>query len=208
MSEQTRLRKGKIPLLEHFYSIQGEGYNTGKAAYFIRTGGCDLACHWCDSKEAWSPETHNYIDINKIIKIIKKLKVDTVVVTGGEPLIYNFGEFCKKMKSNNIITMLETSGSYDISGEWDWICLSPKKQKAPKKQFYNIANELKVIIQNETDLEWAEICASKVSSDCKLFLQPEWSKLKEYSSKLTIDYIKNNTKWKMSVQLHKFLNIP
>lgn len=199
---------GMIPVIEEFYTIQGEGHNTGKAAYFIRTGGCDLACRWCDSKDAWFHELHNYVKITEIIERINSVTVKTVVVTGGEPLIHNFDEFCENLNKNRIKLMLETSGAYDISGRWDWICLSPKKQKPPKKEFYNIANELKVIIYDESDLKWAKECAEKVNSSCVLYLQPEWSRFNSSSAKLVVNYIKKNTKWNISVQIHKFLKIP
>ena len=201
------LLKGKIPLLEEFYSVQGEGFNTGRAAYFIRTGGCDLACWWCDSKESWNPEIHQYIEIEEIVKRIKSTASDTIVVTGGEPLIYNFDEFCRIAKENNLITMIETCGAHNYSGTWDWICLSPKKQKPPKAEYYNMAHELKVIIYDNSDLYWAEECAEKVNSDCLLYLQPEWSRFKK-NGKMITEYVKRNIKWKISIQTHKFLQIP
>lgn len=199
---------GMMPIIEEFYTIQGEGHNAGKPAYFIRTGGCDLACLWCDSKDAWFHEFHNYVKIIDIIERIQKTSVRTVVVTGGEPLIHNFDEFCESLKSAGIDLMLETSGAYKLSGKWDWICLSPKKQKPPEKEFYNIADELKVIIYNESDLEWAESCAEKVNENCVLYLQPEWSRFNSITAKMVVNYIKKNTKWNISVQIHKFLKIP
>ncbi len=201
------INKGKIPVLEEFYSIQGEGYNTGKPAYFIRTGGCDLACKWCDSKESWQPEDHQYVRFLDIINRLNQTPADTIIVTGGEPLMYNFDEFCRLAKNKGIVTMIETCGAHPFSGIWDWICLSPKNQKPPKNEYYNIANELKVIICSEKDLLWAEECASKVNKTCELYLQPEWSNF-EHTGKIVVDYVKRNVKWKVSIQSHKFLRIP
>lgn len=197
----------KIPILEEFYSIQGEGYNTGKPAYFIRTGGCDLACRWCDSKESWQPEAHQYVSFADIITRLKQTPADTLIVTGGEPLMYNFDEFCKLAKMQGLVTMIETCGAHKYSGIWDWICLSPKIQKPPVDVYYNIADELKVIICNKEDIQWAEECASKVTEKCELYLQPEWSNF-DKTGKLVVDYVKQNVKWKVSVQTHKFLRIP
>ncbi|MDL2262529.1 7-carboxy-7-deazaguanine synthase QueE [Bacteroidales bacterium OttesenSCG-928-I21] len=201
------LNTNKIPILEEFYSIQGEGFNTGKAAYFVRVGGCDLACHWCDSKESWKPETHQFIEIQSILDRIKQTPADSIVVTGGEPLIYNFDNFCKLMSAANLKLMIETSGAYTFSGNWNWLCLSPKRQKAPKKEYFEKANELKIIIYEDVDFLWAEECAKKVSKSCRLFLQPEWSKF-DTTKIMTVDYVKNNPKWNISIQTHKFLNIP
>lgn len=197
-----------IPILEEFYSIQGEGANSGKATYFVRLGGCDLACHWCDSKETWSPENYHYKDINTIINNAKQTTTSSILVTGGEPLTYNFDEFCRIAKEEQFETLLETSGAYNISGLWDWICLSPKRQKPPKNIFYAIANELKVIIYEPEDLIWAAECEKKViNKNMLLYLQPEWSRF-EQSKELAINYVKKNPQWKISLQIHKFLNIP
>lgn len=201
------MQTDKIPILEEFYSIQGEGFNSGKAAYFIRTGGCDLACSWCDSKESWIPEQHQYVRIEDILKRVKKTNANTVVVTGGEPLIYNFDDFCNLAIKNNLTTMLETCGAHSFSGKWDWVCLSPKQQKPPRSIYFDKANELKIIISNIDDLIWAEKCASKVNKTCILYLQPEWSNFKK-NGKIVVDYIKENVKWNLSIQIHKFLNIP
>ncbi len=207
MTIKNKNIKGKIPVLEEFYSIQGEGFNTGKASYFIRTGGCDLACSWCDSKESWDHTAHQYIDINEIIKRINKTSVNTVIVTGGEPLIYNFDEFCNKAKAAGLNTMIETCGAHNFSGKWDWICLSPKKHKPPKNVYFNFANELKVIIFDKEDFNWAEKCAKKVSESCLLYLQPEWSRF-DVNAKMIVEYVKTNIKWNISIQTHKFLKIP
>lgn len=201
------LDNDKIPVLEEFYTIQGEGFNTGKAAYFIRIGGCDLGCHWCDSKESWKPEIHQFVLISDIIKRVKQTAADTIVVTGGEPLIYNFDSFCNSAHENGFVVMIETCGAHDFSGKWDWICLSPKKQKQPKPEYFRMANELKVIIYDENDFMWAEECANKISDNCVLYLQPEWSRFNK-NGKMVVEYVKNNPKWNISVQVHKFLRIP
>lgn len=203
----NELEDKKIPILEEFYSVQGEGFNTGKAAYFVRVGGCDLACRWCDSKETWKPEIHQFVKINSIIERVKQTKADTIVVTGGEPLIYNFDEFCKSAKDAGLTLMIETCGAHPFSGRWDWICLSPKRQKPPQEMYYQKANELKVIIYEDSDFLWAEECAKKVNSSCALFLQPEWSRF-ETTKNMVVDYVKNNPKWNVSIQTHKFLRIP
>ncbi|MDR2836733.1 MAG: 7-carboxy-7-deazaguanine synthase QueE [Bacteroidales bacterium] len=202
------INKNKIPILEEFYSIQGEGANSGKATYFVRLGGCDLACHWCDSKETWNPKNYNYKEIGSIIENAKKTTTDSILITGGEPLAYNFNEFCKQAKSNKFKMLLETSGAFDISGNWDWICMSPKRQKPPKEIFYQIANEMKVIIYEPEDLAWAEECEKKVhNKNMALYLQPEWNKF-ETTKLLAIDYVKKYPQWKLSIQIHKLLNIP
>ncbi len=201
------IHENKIPILEEFYSIQGEGFNTGKAAYFVRTGGCDLACKWCDVKESWKPEKHQFVDIDDIISRIKQTAADTIVVTGGEPLIYNFDHFCNKTRFEGYNTVLETCGAHEYSGQWDWICLSPKTQKPPKKEYYSLLNELKVVIYDETDFEWAEECARQIQTDCILFLQPEWSQFEKINNKI-VEYVKLNPKWNISLQTHKFLKIP
>jgi len=196
-----------LPLMEEFYTIQGEGFNTGKAAYFIRIGGCDVGCHWCDVKESWDANLHPLTSINQIITNILTYKATSVVVTGGEPLIYNLELLCKHLKENLIKTFIETSGAYQLSGDWDWICLSPKKNMTPLPEIYLKANELKVIIFNLHDFIWAEEQSKKVNSSCYFYLQPEWSKQKELIP-LIIEYVKKNPKWMISLQTHKYMNIP
>ncbi len=203
----SELNDDKIPILEEFYSIQGEGFNTGKAAYFVRVGGCDLACRWCDSKESWKPEVHQFVKIQSILDRIKQTPADTIVVTGGEPLTYNFDKFCELMSAANLKLMIETCGAYTFSGQWDWICLSPKRQKPPKDEYFEKAGELKVIIYEDADFLWAEECAKKANDSCVLFLQPEWSKF-AITKNMVVDYVKNNPKWNVSIQTHKFLRIP
>ncbi len=196
-----------LPLMEEFYTIQGEGFNTGKAAYFIRLGGCDVGCHWCDVKESWNAELHALTSTDEIVEHAKQYPGKAVVVTGGEPLIYNLDDLTKKLKDTDILTFIETSGAYPLSGTWDWICLSPKKFKAPRPEILPLANELKVIVFNKSDFQWAEQYAEQVSPSCKLYLQPEWSKSKEMTP-LIIDYVMANPKWEISLQTHKYLNIP
>jgi 7-carboxy-7-deazaguanine synthase len=197
----------QLPLMEEFYTIQGEGYNSGKAAYFIRLGGCDVGCHWCDVKESWDADLHPLTFSNTIVENANKYPGKAVVVTGGEPLLYNLDYLTKQLKAKGIATFIETSGAYPLSGDWDWICLSPKKFKAPRIDIAPFANELKVIVFNKSDFLWAEEHAKNVNPNCKLYLQPEWSKSAEMTP-LIIDYVMNNPKWEISLQTHKFLNIP
>lgn len=196
-----------LPLMEDFYTIQGEGYNTGKAAYFIRLGGCDIGCHWCDVKESWDAETHPLTSVEDIVKKVKLLPAKSVVVTGGEPLLYNLDLLTLKLKEIGVKTFIETSAAYPLSGDWDWICISPKKFKAPRPDILKLAGELKVIIFNKTDFKWAEDHALLVNGDTKLYLQPEWSK-REDITPLIVDFVKSNPKWEISLQTHKYLNIP
>jgi organic radical activating enzyme len=196
-----------LPLMEEFYTIQGEGYHTGKAAYFIRLGGCDVGCHWCDVKESWDAELHALTHADKIIENAAKHPSKAVVVTGGEPLIYNLDYLTSGLQQKGIKTFIETSGAYPLSGYWDWICLSPKKFKAPKLQVAQKADELKVIVFNKSDFLFAEENAKLVSTTCRLYLQPEWSKSKEMTP-LIVEYVMNNPQWEISLQTHKFLNIP
>jgi 7-carboxy-7-deazaguanine synthase len=196
-----------LPLMEEFYTIQGEGYNTGKAAYFIRLGGCDVGCHWCDVKESWDASIHPLTPSDTIVANASKYPSKAVVVTGGEPLIYNLDYLTAQLQQKGIKTFIETSGAYPLSGSWDWICLSPKKFKAPSPSVAPFAHELKVIVFNKSDFAWAEQYADLVSADCKLYLQPEWSKAKEMIP-LIVDYVMNNPKWEISLQTHKYLNIP
>ena len=209
MNKETKdlIDQGKmLPLMEEFYTIQGEGYHTGKAAYFIRVGGCDVGCHWCDVKESWNAELHPPTLANTIVEHAKKYS-DTVVITGGEPLMWSMDYLTKKLQQHGIKTHIETSGAYSFSGSWDWFCLSPKKTKLPLKEVYKEADELKIIIFNKSDFKFAEEQAAKVGSNCELFLQPEWSK-KEKMTELIVDYVMKNPKWKISLQTHKYLNIP
>jgi organic radical activating enzyme len=193
--------------MEAFYTLQGEGYHQGKAAYFIRLAGCDVGCHWCDVKESWNVDPKQYNSIENIVNGAKENPSRFTVITGGEPLIYDLNELTNELVNNDFTIAIETSGAYPLSGEWHWICLSPKKFKAPLESIYPKAKELKVIIYNKSDFSWAEEHAKKVSKDCLLYLQVEWSK-KEEMTPLVIDYIKKNPKWRISNQSHKYLNIP
>ncbi len=193
--------------MEEFYTIQGEGYNTGKAAYFIRLGGCDVGCPWCDVKESWDASIHPLTAADTIVQNTLKYPAKTIVVTGGEPLIYNLDYLTAQMKAQGVTTFIETSGAYPLSGHWDWICLSPKKFKAPRLEIAKQAQELKVIVFNKSDFAWAEKQALLVAAGCKLYLQPEWSKAAEVTP-LIIDYVMANPRWEISLQTHKYLNIP
>ncbi len=196
-----------LPLMEEFYTIQGEGYHSGKAAYFIRLGGCDVGCHWCDVKESWDASMHPLTSADQIVENAAQHPGKVVVVTGGEPLIYNLDYLTSKLQERGIKTFIETSGAYPLSGSWDWICLSPKKFKAPLPSITGLAGELKVIVFNKSDFDWAEKYAATVSPQCKLYLQPEWSKAAEITP-LIIDYVMQNPRWEISLQTHKYLNIP
>ncbi len=196
-----------LPLMEEFYTIQGEGFHSGKAAYFIRLGGCDVGCHWCDVKESWDAELHPLTSVDTIVANASKYPSKTVVVTGGEPLLYNLDLLTSKLNEVGIKTFIETSGAYPLSGQWDWICLSPKKFKGPLPAIAPLAGELKVIVFNKSDFDWAEEHAKLVSDQCKLYLQPEWSKADQMTP-IIIKYVKNNPKWEVSLQTHKYMNIP
>jgi organic radical activating enzyme len=209
MDKKTKhlIKKGEmLPLMEEFYTIQGEGYHTGTAAYFIRVGGCDVGCHWCDVKESWDANLHPPTLADVIVENVKKY-ANTVVITGGEPLMWSMDYITKKLQENNIRTHIETSGAYNFSGQWDWFCLSPKRTKLPLEEVYEKADELKMIIHNNNDFKFAEEHAAKVPKDCQLFLQPEWSKREKMTQKI-VDYVMEHPKWKISLQTHKYLNIP
>lgn len=197
----------KLPLVEEFFTIQGEGFHSGKAAYFIRLGGCDVGCSWCDSRFSWDPDLHPMVDTDIIVKNVVNSGTDSVVVTGGEPLFWNLDYLCKCFKENNIRTFIETSGAYPLSGRWDWICLSPKKSMPPDNDICIMADELKVIIQKQEDFDWAEKYRRVVSNNCKLFLQPEWSRFEKIIP-LIVEYVKREPAWCISLQIHKFMHIP
>ncbi len=207
-SEQEMLDKGiALPLMEEFYTIQGEGFHTGKPAYFIRVGGCDVGCHWCDVKESWDANLHPLTKADQIVANALQHPARAVVVTGGEPSAFQMDYLTKKLKENGVQTYIETSGSYPLTGNWDWICLSPKKTLPPKTENYSKAHELKVIIHNKDDFRWAEEQAALVNKDCMLFLQPEWSKSNEMMP-LIVDYVMANPRWNVSLQTHKYMHIP
>ncbi|HLP20180.1 MAG TPA: 7-carboxy-7-deazaguanine synthase QueE [Chitinophagales bacterium] len=196
-----------LPVMEHFYTIQGEGFYQGSAAYFVRLGGCDVGCPWCDVKESWEAGKHPLISVDDIVAMVVASGAKICVITGGEPLMHNLDELTRVLHSKNVRTNIETSGAYPLSGEWDWICVSPKRFKLPLKECLAAANELKVVIAHRNDLRWAEQNAAGVSPQCRLFLQPEWDDAEEILP-LMIDYVKNNQQWELSLQIHKYLNVP
>jgi 7-carboxy-7-deazaguanine synthase len=196
-----------LPVMESFYTIQGEGFHQGRAAYFIRLGGCDVGCVWCDVKDSWDAGKHPLINIDDLIFNIKKTPAKLIVITGGEPLMHDLTDLTKKLQAEGYETNIETSGSHPLSGSWDWICLSPKKFKAPLPEVVPFANELKVVIFNKSDFDWAERYATLVSPNCKLYLQPEWDKAATVTP-LLIDYIKDHPQWELSLQIHKYINVP
>ena len=206
-SQNSALVDGKLPMMESFYSLQGEGAHSGKAAYFIRLAGCDIGCSWCDVKESWDANEHPTKDVQEIVVLAKTSKSRIVVITGGEPTMYNLEELTLKLKNHGFQTHLETSGAHVLTGSWDWICLSPKKFKKPLPENFARADELKVIVYNKHDFSWAEKMAGNVKPGCKLLLQPEWSKAKEMVPQI-ISYVKNNPRWEISLQIHKFMDIP
>ncbi|MBS1585747.1 MAG: radical SAM protein [Bacteroidetes bacterium] len=193
--------------MEHFYTLQGEGAYSGQAAYFIRLGGCDVGCVWCDVKESWDAEAHTMMNIDCIVEAALAHPGRIAVITGGEPAIYDLEKLCSALRKAGFRIHMETSGAYPIRGEFDWITLSPKKFKAPVIESLLKASELKVVVYNKTDFKWAEEHASKVSENCILYLQPEWSK-KDEMTPLIIDYIQQHPKWQLSLQTHKYINIP
>ncbi|MBL1279276.1 MAG: radical SAM protein [Fluviicola sp.] len=207
MSSNNHKSLDQLPIMEHFYTIQGEGYHTGRAAYFIRIAGCDVGCVWCDVKESWDANAHEMMSIDFLVEVVTNANSDFCVITGGEPCMYDLEELTSKLKNANIELAIETSGCYELKGNIDWYCFSPKKFKKPVNQAYSLANELKVIISHPSDFEFAEEHAKKLNSDCKLYLQVEWSK-KERFLPLVIDYVKKNPQWKISTQTHKIMNIP
>jgi 7-carboxy-7-deazaguanine synthase len=196
-----------LPLVEEFYSIQGEGFHSGKAAYFIRVGGCDIACHWCDSKLSWNAKLHPLVSIEEIVAKVLDTPAQSVVVTGGEPAIYNLEPLSNLLRERNISNFLETSGAYPLSGKWDWICVSPKKNREPLTANLILADELKVVIFDDSDFEFANKWKSTVSKKCKLLLQPEFSQFEKMTPKM-VDFVKNNPEWNISLQSHKYLDIP
>ena len=206
-SNSPNINGHTLPLVEEFYSVQGEGCNTGRAAYFIRIGGCDICCSWCDTKYSWDAALHPMVRIEAIVSNVIEAGADSVVVTGGEPLMWNMGPLCEMLKSKGIKTYLETSGAYPLTGIWDWITLSPKKGSPPTDEIWALADELKVIVHDGTDFDAAETYCSMVGPQCRLLLQPEWSRYGEMIAAIT-EYVKKNTKWMVSLQAHKFMHIP
>lgn len=210
LSQKKNLKsadKNFLPVYEEFYSVQGEGRNAGSPAYFIRTAGCSNICSWCDSAYSWKNPCLKETRIDSIIKRIIKSGAETVVVTGGEPLLYNLNPLCNSLKSNNIFACLETCGAENLTGRWDWVCVSPKNHKPARHEVLARADELKIIVRSAKDFEWAEYNRKSVKKDCKLYLQPEWSVYNKITPHI-VKYIKKNQEWKISLQIHKFMNIP
>jgi organic radical activating enzyme len=200
--------KDSLPVMEDFYTIQGEGFHQGKAAYFVRLAGCDVGCVWCDVKESWDVNKHPQINTEEIVNKIKATSsTNIVVITGGEPLMHNLDTFTASLQESKFKTHIETSGAHPLSGHWDWICLSPKKFKSPLDEILPLANELKIVIFNKSDFEWAENYASKMNPNCKLYLQPEWDK-SAIVTPLIVEYVKNHPKWLITLQLHKYIHVP
>ncbi len=207
MNPEPNPESACLPLMEHFYTIQGEGYHSGRAAYFLRLGGCDVGCVWCDVKDSWDASKHPQVSISEMKRWIEETKAEMVVITGGEPLMHNLDQLTKTIQEVGIETNIETSGAYPLSGNWNWICVSPKKFKYPLQEVLGQANELKIVVFNKSDFDWAEKQASLVNPTCKLYLQPEWDQSAKILPQI-IDYVKQNPRWKISLQTHKFLDIP
>jgi 7-carboxy-7-deazaguanine synthase len=196
-----------LPLMESFYTVQGEGFYAGRPAYFVRLGGCDVGCSWCDVKESWDGLKHPQTTIEEIVDSALSSNCDFTVITGGEPAMYDLRDLVNRLQDNGMEVAIETSGTYELQGKVDWYCFSPKKFKGPVNEAYHKANELKVIINHPSDFAWAEEHASKVVADCKLYLQPEWEKRERFLP-LIVDYVKSHPKWRISLQTHKYINIP
>lgn len=203
----TTVSHTTLPVMEAFYTLQGEGYHQGRAAYFIRLGGCDVGCFWCDVKESWDASKHPQLTVSDIVGKAVKHPGRLAVITGGEPLMHQLDELTSALQEAGFETNIETSGSSPLSGHWNWICLSPKKFKAPLPGIVPLANELKIIIYNKSDFKWAEDYAAQASPACKLYLQPEWEKAAEVTP-LIVDYIKEHPQWELSLQVHKYINVP
>lgn len=197
----------RLPLVEDFYTIQGEGFHAGKPAYFIRLGGCDVGCRWCDAKYTWNPKIFPPVDVDEVVERAKSCAAQAIVITGGEPLLYPLGILTSRLRDAGLEIFLETSGTHPFSGEFDWVCLSPKRQQPPLAEAFGRAHELKVIIQTEDDFQWAEENARRVGRYCRLYLQPEWSAFDQIMPKM-VEYAKANPRWSISIQTHKFMRIP
>lgn len=207
-ADQKKMEEGLLlPVMEMFCSLQGEGFHTGKAAAFVRIGGCDVGCYWCDIKESWNASLHPLTGIHDIIDYVSTFPAKAVVITGGEPLMYNLEHLCAGLKKKGVCIYLETSGAYPLTGQYDWICLSPKPKLRPRSDMLHMADELKVIIREENDFDWAEENAGRVKEKCRLFLQPEWSRYHQILPRI-VDYVMEHPRWMVSLQAHKFMNIP
>lgn len=207
MQTQEKVSVSALPLMEDFYTIQGEGFFQGTAAYFIRLAGCDVGCVWCDVKDSWDASAHPLVEISDMTRRASASGAEIAVITGGEPAMYDLVTLTETLHTSGVRTHIETSGVYPLSGAWDWVCFSPKKFKAPDPSVFSKADELKVVVYNKSDFTWAETFAAEVRKDCHLFLQPEWSVEKEVLPWI-IDYAKANPKWKVSLQVHKYMHIP
>ncbi len=207
LSSNMKTQSNSLPVMESFYTIQGEGFHQGRAAYFIRLGGCDVGCVWCDVKESWDASAHKHFTIEEIVNQAIKQPARLAVITGGEPTLYDLSELTSQLKAAGFETNIETSGAHPLTGAFDWVCLSPKKFKPPVDSILTQADELKIIVFNKSDFKWAESFAAKVSPGCMLFLQPEWSKRNEMTP-LIVEYIKAHPKWQMSIQMHKYIDVP
>lgn len=197
----------KLPLVEDFYTIQGEGYHSGKPAYFIRLGGCDVGCRWCDAKYTWNPKVFPPTEVDVIVERAASCSAQAIVITGGEPLLYPLGTLTRELHARGLEIFLETSGTQPLSGEFDWVCLSPKRQLPPLDEAFRRADELKVIVQTEEDIAWAQECQTKVGRKCRLYLQPEWSVYESIIPTL-VEWVKGHPEWNISIQTHKFMHIP
>ncbi|WP_253906578.1 7-carboxy-7-deazaguanine synthase QueE [Chitinophaga sp. SYP-B3965] len=205
--QSTVIHTATLPVMESFYTIQGEGFHQGKAAYFIRLGGCDVGCVWCDVKDSWDADKHPQLAIADMVQEAAANPGRIAVITGGEPLMHNLDGLTKALHKAGFRNHIETSGSSPLSGSWDWITLSPKKFKAPLPESCKQAHELKIVIYNKSDFAWAEKYAALVGKQCKLYLQPEWSRAAEMTPHI-IDYVKDNPQWQISLQVHKYINVP
>lgn len=208
MTDNDILKDGELlPLVEDFYTIQGEGFHTGKPAYFIRLGGCDVGCRWCDARFTWNAKMYPPTPIDQIVARAVECQAKAIVITGGEPTLYPLQPLTAKLKINGLQIFIETSGTNPMTGIFDWVCLSPKRQQPPLDANFLRADELKVIVQTVEDIAWAERCATKVRRDCLLYLQPEWSS-RESVTEIIVEYVKQHPQWNISLQTHKFINIP
>jgi len=204
---RTKNMQTQYPVMEHFYTLQGEGYHQGRAAYFIRLAGCDVGCVWCDVKDSWEADKHPVLSVAELLELVRASKTKIVVITGGEPLMHDLEELTSALHENGYQVHIETSGAWPLSGDLDWICLSPKKFKAPLEAVIPLAHELKVVVFNASDFAWAEKYAALVNPGCRLFLQPEWGKSAQVTP-LIINYIKENPQWEFSLQMHKYIHVP
>lgn len=206
-NQQSGILNSELPLMEDFYTIQGEGFYQGSAAYFIRLGGCKVRCVWCDVKDSWDEDAHAKVEVSQLVEKAKSSGCKIVVITGGEPTMHNLSHLTSELKKAGLRTHLETSGAYSLTGTWDWVCFSPKKFMPPHPSVAALADELKVVIFHKSDFAWAEDFAKLVKPGCELFLQPEWSKEKEVLPML-VEYVKANPQWKISAQIHKYIDVP